>query len=231
MTDKPLRCLFSPFWNLNPGPLFSFINDEPLSYSVRLYLRTSITQNPSQFRYRYKNQVVFDPQTQNNTVPIPQTETSQVWSPAQNYSKCRPPRQNQGQLRCTHINQAICGPYPKTESISATTTHNQVNRYWYSKKLRPHMSNTIPRTKNTPTSISILKPSQIRFLTQKSSSFRRHYWNQVISIPTPKSSQFWCLHTKTKLTFIHALNSSILRPRPPRKNQVNSDPYAGFKSI
>ena len=49
----------------------------------------------------------------------------------------------------------------------------------------------------------------------------------VNPIPSLKSCHFRCLHTKTKLITIHILKPSS--SRPPRKNQVNSDPYTEVK--
>ena len=77
-----------------------------------------------------------------------------------------------------HKNQ-INQPYTKNKLISAGTR-----------------SISIPRTKTPSLSIPTLKPSQIRSLTQKSSWFRHHYWNQVNSIPTLKLCHLRCLTQK-----------------------------------
>ena len=107
---------------------------------------------------------------------------------------------------------------------------NQFNRSSHSKKANfgPHTVNFDPTRKkqvtfdpNTKTKSNSIPHTKIKF--------RRHHWNHVNSIPALKSSQFWCVHTKTKLVSIHTLKPSIFRPHA--KNQVNSDPCTEVKSI
>ena len=88
---------------------------------------------------------------------------------------------------------------------------NQVNRSLQLKMLisARTRSISIPRTKNESLSIPTLKPTQIWCLLY--------------------SSQFRCLHTKTKLISIHTLKPSVFRP--PYWNQVNFDPYTEITSI
>ena len=96
-------------------------------------------------------------------------------------------------------------PASKNESISTTTTHTKTKSINHTQnKLisAGTRSISIPRTKNKSRSIPRLDPAH-----KKSSYFRRHQWNQVNSIPTLKSSQFRCLHTKTKLISIHTINT------------------------
>ena len=140
------------------------------------------------------------------------------------------------------LNHEICRPHPKNESVS-TTTHAKTKSIDHQtpKKLISARTRSIliPRTKNRSLSVPTLKPSQIRSLAQKSSWFRRHYWNHVNSISTLKSSQFRCLHTKTKLISIHTLKLSVFsiptqKPSHFRSlywSQVNFDPHYKIKSF
>ena len=108
---------------------------------------------------------------------------------------------------------------------------NKVDRtlHWKQDHFCLHTVNFDPPHKNKPLSFQTLKPSQIRSLTQKSTLFRRHYWNQANSISTLVSGQFRCLHTKTKFVSRHTVTSSSYRP--PRKDKVDADPCTEIKSI
>ena len=86
----------------------------------------------------------------------------------------------------------------------------------------------IPHTKKKSRSIPTLKPSQIQSLTQNSNKFRRHHWDRVSSIPTPKLSKFRCPDPKTKCFSIQTLKPSIVGP--PQKHQINSDTDTEIKS-
>ena len=114
----------------------------------------------------------------------------------------------------------------KTESISiTTTTHTKTKPIDHQTQNELISAGTSPisilRTKNRSLSTRTPKPSQIRSLPQKSSLSRRHYCNQFNSIPTLESSQFRCLHTKTKLISIHI----------PKTKPIFSDPHAKNNSI
>ena len=134
-----------------------------------------MTQNPSQFRSRYKNQVVFDPQTHNKSIPIPKLKSSQVRSPTLKSSQYRPARRNQVSLDAHTKTKRLSArknrvnfdhhhhPHKNQKSIDRNTQNKVI-----SARTR---SISILRTKKKSLSITTLKPSQIRSLTQNQVNF------------------------------------------------------------
>ena len=128
----------------------------------------------------------------------------------------------------------ICGPHPKTESISTTnhTKTNSIDHQTPNKLISARTrSISIPRTKNKSLSIRTLKPSQFDPYSEINLSSIPHI-NQVkfdpntktrsFSTPTPKPSKFrsahkkqvnFDSHTKTKLISIQIGKASHLRPQ------------------
>ena len=140
---------------------------------------------------------------------------------------------NSSQFLCRdNKTKLICGPHPKTESISNTTTHaktKSIDHYTQINSISaPTRSISISRTKNESLPIPTQTPSQIRSFTQE---------NKVISTPLLKWCQFdthpkWKSISmpphKDKLSSVHTLKSSIFSPR--HENEGNYDPYTKFKS-
>ena len=144
----------------------------------------------------------------------------------------------------------ICGPHPKTESISTTnhTKTNSIDHQTPNKLISARTrSISIPRTKNKSLSIRTLKPSQFDPYSEINLSSIPHI-NQVkfdpntktrsFSTPTQKPSQFRSPLTKQVNFDPHTKNNfssiQILKPsnfRPPHKNQVIFDPHTKTKSI
>ena len=141
------------------------------------------------------------------------------------------------------LNQAICCPHPKTKSISTTTTHTinkSIFHHTQDKLISARTwSVSIQRTKKKSLSIPILKPSQIRSLTQnqansdatsETKSIRSPLLIKSISMPPHKNQFMFDPHTKTKHFSTPTQKSCQFRSL--RSSQVNfSPPHHKIKSI
>ena len=195
-----------------------------------------------------KKQVHFDPDTKTKSFSTPRHKPNQFRSLNWTQVKFYPSHLNQvdidqNQTKTKSISMLTLKPSDsrpasKNESISTTTTHpknKSIDHHtWNKLVLARTRSISTPRTKNKSFSILSLKPSHFRSLTRKSSQLGRHNWIRVemrspLIDPHSKIKSFSMSLHKNKLILIHTL--AIIFFRPPRKNQVNFDPYTKFKSI
>ena len=137
---------------------------------LHIYLRLNIiTQNPSQYRSRYKNYVIFDPQTQNKSIPIPKPTSGQVRSLTLKSSQSRPPRPKQVNFDAQTNTKRFAAGIQKTSQFRPPPPTKKPSRSSQSKQVHfgPYTVNFDPLHKNKSLSIPTLKPSQIRSRTRK----------------------------------------------------------------
>ena len=170
------------------------------SISIQIHkTKPSLTprHKTSQFRSLYWSQVKFDP-PQWVQVYIDHPHQNQVNLDANTNTKRFPARiQKPSQFR----------PPPPTRKPSQSIIALKTS--YFSARTRQFD----PPNKKTVTFDPITKTKSTKIPTKI----------KVISSPLPKSSQFQCLHTKTKFISIRKLKPSIFRPR--RKEEVNPNLY------
>ena len=210
ITGSPMSNSVSSGGNFKPGPFCSFTKVKPLSSSVKyvfykintsvntpyLWRSKIITQNQSQSQSGYWNHVAFDYQVLDTENKLPSLSWNHVKFDLPHWNRVNIDHPYKTQVNFDAHTKAnrFCGPHPKTESISSTTTtQKQVNRTWSSNHV-----NCAPHTFNFD-------------LPQKKSHFRAQPYSLVKFDPSHKD----------EVNFDTTIE--IISIRSPRYNQVNFD--------
>ena len=151
------------------------------------------TPNPSQFRSLHWNQVEFDPPQWNQVNFNPShinevkfddhTKTKWFSASVQKPSQARPPAQKLSQsiLKTSHFRTA----HNKEVNFEKPSYFRSTNENRAIRPAQKPKSILTPARKNKSSSIPTLKPRQFKSIP--------HIKTKLISTPSLKSSQFWCL--------------------------------------